>query len=59
VEHGLVEVHLAPLERDELADAEPVPVGEQEHGRVPLTVATELARCDNEPLDLGIDQVLA
>jgi hypothetical protein len=59
VEHGLVEVHLAPLERDELADAEPVPVGHEQHGGVAVPVATELACGNDEPLDLGLDQVLA
>jgi hypothetical protein len=59
MKYGLVEVHLAPLERDELAHAKPVPVGEQEHGRVAVPVASALARRRNEPLDLGLDQVLA
>src|SRR5262249_24944031 len=52
------EVHLRPLEAAELAHTQAVPVGEQDHGRVPVAVAPALASDFDELIHLGFGQVL-
>jgi hypothetical protein len=34
-------------------------VGQQDHGRIPMPVATGLARRSHQPLDLGRREILA
>ena len=42
--HGGFEVDLRPFEVDQLARAQPMAVGQQHHGRVPVTVPIALCR---------------
>ncbi len=59
MEQALLEADLVPAERDELAHAQAVAVGNHDHRRVALAVTTELAGSRDELLDLGGGQVLA
>jgi len=39
------EVHLSPLQRYKLADAQAVPISHQDHRRIPVPVPPPLPRC--------------
>ena len=54
----LPQIHLLAAQDDQLRDAQPVTVGEQDHGSVAVAVAPELARRGDQPVDLGTRQVL-
>jgi hypothetical protein len=58
MEHGAAEVDLVPAEVANLGRPEPVPEGDQDHGRVPMTVAVGLGGVD-QGVDLAGRQVLA
>src|SRR5262249_1058297 len=49
---------LVPVEVAELARSEPVPDGQQDHGRIAVTVAPVLPGRLEQPIDLGLGQVL-
>ena len=53
------EVDLVPAERDELRYAKPVPVGDEDQGRVAVAVAPCPLRRHHQSLDLVGRQVLA
>jgi hypothetical protein len=55
----LLQIDLIPPQRDEFADPQTVPVGEQDERRIAVAVPTNPARCANQPLDLLRRQVLA
>jgi hypothetical protein len=59
VQQALAEVHLIPCERAKLADPQPVPIRDQDHGRIPVAVAPPLLGRAYQRLDLGGRQVLA
>jgi hypothetical protein len=46
-----LQVDLIPAQRHELADAQAVPIGQEDHGRVPVPVAPQSPRCRCEPLN--------
>ena len=46
-----LQVDLIPAQRHELADAQAVPIGQEDHGRVPVPVAPPSPRCRCEPLN--------
>ena len=60
VHHAMREIDLIPSQRAQLADAEPVPERDQDHGRIaqPVAPLALLGRRD-QPLDLLRRQVLA
>ena len=58
VEHCATEVDLVPAQVADFARPEPVPEGDQDHGRVPMAVAVGLGGLDQR-LDLAGRQVLA
>ena len=49
---------LVPLQVAKLGGPQAVPEGEQDHGRVAMTVAARLDGGGAQPLDLGHGQVL-
>ncbi len=51
------QVDIIPAEFADLGSPQTVPIGYQDHGRVPMTVAIGLGRLD-QLLDLGLGQVL-
>jgi len=55
VQGGRSEVHLIPVEVDQLGSPQAVPVGDEDHGRVPVAPAVALGRL-HEPLDLGLGE---
>jgi hypothetical protein len=48
------EVHLRPFEVDQLAGAQPMAVGEQNHRRVAVTVAVALSGFTQSLLDMNL-----
>src|SRR6516164_7921115 len=52
------EVHLRPLQVAKLRRSEPVPEGEQDHGRIPMRPSIALASLD-ELLDLALGEVFS
>ena len=54
-----LEVDLLPAHRDELRDAQPMPVGEEDERPIARTVAADLARGLQELLDLRRREILA
>jgi hypothetical protein len=59
VQQACFQIHLVPAQRDELRDAQPMPVGDEDQRAIARTVAAELARGLQELLDLIGGQVLA
>jgi hypothetical protein len=55
---GAIEAHLVPAQVANLGRPEPVPKGDQDHGRIPMTVAVSLRGLD-QGVDLAGCQVLA
>ena len=51
-------VDRVPAQRDQLARPQAMPVGDQDHGGVAVAIAV-LASCRDQPIDLGVGQVLA
>ena len=47
-----------PAQRDQLARPQAMAVGDQDHGGVAVAIAV-LASCRDQPIDLGVGQVLA
>ena len=47
-----------PPQRDQLARPQAMAVGDQDHGGVAVAIAV-LASCRDQPIDLGVGQVLA
>ena len=47
-----------PAQRDQLARPQAMAVGDQDHGGVAVAIAV-LASCRDQPIDLGVRQVLA
>jgi hypothetical protein len=58
MERGQSEVDLAPFKAANLGGTQAMPVGDQDHGGVPVTVAVVLRGLDY-PLDLGRGEVFA
>jgi hypothetical protein len=52
-----IEFDLMPLQVAQLGGPEPVAVGQQNHGRVAVAVATMLARGLDQPLDLTAGEI--
>ena len=55
----LTQIHLVASQADQFRNAQSMPVGDQNHRGVPVTMAPELSGCGNQPVDLGRCQVLA
>jgi hypothetical protein len=53
------EIDLAPFEPTELADAQAMPVGDEDHRAIAVAVAAALASRDDQRLDLGWGQIFA
>jgi hypothetical protein len=58
VEHGAVEVDLVPAQVARFGRPEALPVGQQDHGRVPVTVPIT-SDCLDQRLDLVGGEVLS
>src|SRR6516165_11159860 len=58
VELTLTEVDGIPPQGHKLADSQPVPIGNQDHGGVAMTVAV-VASGDDQAVDLGAGQILS
>ena len=58
VEHGRGEVYLRPFEGDKLGCPQSMPVGEQDHSRVPMAVSVAFGR-RNERFHFACGQMLA
>jgi hypothetical protein len=52
-----VKLGLMPLQIAKLGSPKPVPVGDQDHGGVPVAVSTMLARGLDQPLDLAAGEI--
>src|SRR6266487_1382553 len=52
-----IQFDLMPLEIADLRGAQAVPVGDQDHGGVPVAVSTMLARGLDQPLDLAAGEI--
>ncbi len=52
-----IQLDLMPLQIAQLGSPKPVPVGDQDHGRVPVAVSTVLARGLDQPLDLATGEI--
>lgn len=59
VQQALLEVDLVPAEADKFAHSQPVPVGDEDHGAVPLPMPAGFPRRIANELDLGLGEVLA
>ena len=53
------EIDLAPFEPTELADAQAMPVGDEDHRGIAVAIATALASSGDQRVDLGRGQVFA
>ncbi|MFZ0839020.1 MAG: hypothetical protein WAM77_16285 [Xanthobacteraceae bacterium] len=53
------EFNLMPLQIANLGRSQTMTIGEQDHGRVPVTVTIQLASYGNQLLDFGCGQVFA
>jgi len=58
VEESLVDLHLVPAQCAELAHTQTMPVGEQDHGRIAMAIATPPLGGQHQVLDLPLGQVL-
>src|SRR5258707_11037438 len=52
-----VQLDLVPLQIAQLGSSKPMPVGQQDHGGVPMPVATVLASGFDELLDLAAGEI--
>jgi hypothetical protein len=52
-----IQLDLVPLQIAQLGSSKPVAVGQQDHGRVPMPVATVLASGFDELLDLTAGEI--
>ena len=52
-----IQLDLMPLQIAQLGSPKPVPVGHQDHGGVPVTVSTMLARGLDQLLDLAAGEI--
>src|SRR5262249_10363623 len=52
-----IQLDLMPLQIAQLGRPKPVPVGDQDHGGVPVTVSTMLACGLDQPLDLAAGEI--
>jgi len=59
VQEPLAKIRLIPAQRTKLADAQAVPIGEEDHRRVAVAVASSLPRRGDQRLDLGRRQIFA
>src|SRR6516162_10575668 len=59
VQEPLAEIHLIPGEGAKLADPQAVAIGDQDHRRIPLTVASPPPSRGDQHLNLGRCQVFA
>ena len=59
VQQAGLEIDLVPAHRDELADAQPMPVGEEDERAIARTVAADLAGGLQQLLDLLRRQIFA
>ena len=59
MEQTACEIDLAPFESAKLADAQAVPIGDQDHRRIAMAIATALASRGHQRLDLGRRQIFA
>ena len=53
---AVIEIDGIPTKRHELDSAQPMPIGDQDHGRVAMPIAVIAGSLD-QPLDLGLGQV--
>jgi hypothetical protein len=53
-----VKLDLVPLQIAQLRGAQAMPVRDQDHGRITVTVAGELASCRHQGLDLGGGEIV-
>ena len=58
MEAAMGKIDGVPAQRDQLARPQAMPVGDQDHGGVAVAIAV-LASCRDQPIDLGVGQVLA
>ena len=58
MEAAMGKIDGVPAQRDQLARPQAMAVGDQDHGGVAVAIAV-LASCRDQPIDLGIGQVLA
>src|SRR5262245_45698836 len=58
VHAGVIQLDLMPLEIAELRGPQSVTVGDQDHGRVSVSVAAVLARMGHELFDFGGGQIV-
>jgi hypothetical protein len=59
MQQACFEVHLVPAQRDELRDAQSVPIGDENERAIARTVAAEFAGGLQEFVDLVRGQILA
>ena len=57
VQAALGQLDLLPLQVADLRGPQTVAIGDQDHGRVAMPVATVLARAVHQPLDLALGEV--
>ena len=57
MQQTLPKIQLLASQADQFRDTQPVPIGEQDHRGVAVTVASELARRGDQPVDFRRCQV--